>query len=208
MSSMPIACLQPDASTNAGWSASFDFLRSQGPGKSVFNSTRPFLHAFPRGWQLLFLPSVVSGSPHRWLAYDDKGRFSDYDVASDEETDYYDYSSEDLPGCSIGITPNFLQNSILARVPAKNVTVNKSAYWPDAYYNSKKGIVDSSGGMTLLPYICTPIAGRVAHSQGTLITLLPTAAVVVGAIIILLAVLSALFCIVWFVVGCCTRKAV
>jgi hypothetical protein len=175
-----------------------------GDARAAENAVSKIVNCIPP----LAVPTVCSDVLMCRLAYDDKGRFSDYDVASDEETDYYDYSSEDLPGCSIGITPNFLQNSILARVPAKNVTVNKSAYWPDAYYNSKKGIVDSSGGMTLLPYICTPIAGRVAHSQGTLITLLPTAAVVVGAIIILLAVLSALFCIVWFVVGCCTRKAV
>jgi len=42
------------------------YLTSQGPGKKTVNKTRPLAHAFPVGWQLLFLPSVVSGSSYRW----------------------------------------------------------------------------------------------------------------------------------------------
>ncbi len=37
-----------------------------GPGQRHFNISRPFMHAFPVGWKLLFLPSIISGSPNRW----------------------------------------------------------------------------------------------------------------------------------------------
>ncbi len=142
------------------------------------------------------------------LVFDDKGRFSNNDIAKDEEFDYYDYSLEDPPGCSRSITSNFLGSSMPSSAPAKNVTVNKSAYWPNAYYRSIPVKNGTNDGLTLLPYICNPIAARVAQSQGQVAALIPIAAIVVGSFILLLAVLTALFWIIWFLVGCCRRKMV
>lgn len=147
---------------------------------------------------------------HR-LGYDNRGHFSNFDITSDEEMDYYDYSIDEPPGCSRAITPNFVLNSLPSNAPAKNVTVNKSAFWPNAYYSSIFGSINGSasgnGGLTVLPYICTPVATRVARSQGSVISLFPLAAIVVGCAIIGLAVLSAAFAVASRLVGCCRKRA-
>ena len=142
------------------------------------------------------------------LAYDEHGRFNNYDT-SDEDFDYYDYSSEDPPpGCSRDITPEFVMNSLPSNAPAKNVTMNKSAFWPNSYYNAVTASVSGSGDVSLLPYICAPVAVRVAKSNGPVITLLPLAAIILGCAIVTLAVLTAL---IWFgscLLSCCRGKTV
>ncbi len=142
------------------------------------------------------------------LAYDEHGRFSNYDTG-DEDFDYYDYSSEDPPpGCTRGITPDFVMNSLPPNAPAKNVTVNKSAFWPNAYYNALTGSVSGRDDITLLPYICAPVAIRVARSNGPVITLFPLAAIILGCATVTLAVLTALLWLGSCLLSSCRGKAV
>ena len=124
------------------------------------------------------------------LVYDGLGHFQAYDDTGPEEYDFYDYDEAyPPPGCTMGVEAAFLGNNVPRGVTWEDVPKSKAAFGINEQALQYCNASTSNGckALAVLPFVCRGLPATFSTSSGSLLTIFPAAAIVIGVVLLLAA---------------------